>query len=93
MNTTIIFPEDENEQTVLGLDMGSNSIGWFLQTVSANGMPKKIIAAGSRIFDNSRDPKTRVPLSVQKTPRKRLIYPPRQADYANQTFVQTLEGI
>ena len=66
MNTTIIFPEYENEQTVLGLDMGSNSIGWFLQTVSANGMPKKIIAAGSRIFDNSRDPKTRVPLSVQK---------------------------
>lgn len=52
--------------TVFGFDMGTNSIGWCIQTVGSDGLTKKVLGMGSRIFDNSRDPKTHVPLSVTK---------------------------
>lgn len=46
--------------------MGANSIGWCAQIIDKNGITKEILGMGARIFDNSRDPKTRVPLSVER---------------------------
>ncbi len=46
--------------------MGANSIGWCAQIIDKNGITKEILGMGVRIFDNSRDPDTRVPLSVER---------------------------
>ena len=55
----------ENKK-VFGFDMGANSIGWCAQIIDKNGITKEILGMGVRIFDNSRDPDTRVPLSVER---------------------------
>ena len=55
----------ENKK-IFGFDMGSNSIGWCVQTIGENGITSEILGLGTRIFDNSRDAKTRVPLSVER---------------------------
>lgn len=47
----------------LGLDLGTNSIGWAIIEVDENGNPIKIIAAGSRIFSNGRDPQSKSSLA------------------------------
>ena len=42
----------------LGLDLGTNSIGWCLLDLDDNGDPKSIFRAGARIFNDGRDPKS-----------------------------------
>jgi CRISPR-associated endonuclease Csn1 len=37
-------------KTILGLDLGTNSIGWALVEVDENNIPIRIIAMGSRII-------------------------------------------
>jgi CRISPR-associated endonuclease Csn1 len=46
--------------------MGSNSIGWILYELDSEDWPSKIVRAGSRIFSNSRNAKTNIPLSVER---------------------------
>ena len=40
---------------ILGLDLGTNSIGWALIEVNENNKPIRIIAMGSRIIPLSSD--------------------------------------
>lgn len=42
----------------LGADLGTNSLGWIALELGADGKPVGIIAAGSRIFGDGRDPKS-----------------------------------
>ncbi len=50
---------------ILGLDLGSNSIGWALLE-EHNGKPGKIIGLGSRIFTKSVEEKTPTPKNVKR---------------------------
>lgn len=45
----------------LGLDLGTNSIGWALIEYEDNQQPKKLIACGSRIFQEAVEAKTGAP--------------------------------
>ncbi|MDB5658473.1 MAG: type RNA-guided endonuclease Cas9 [Cypionkella sp.] len=49
----------------LGLDIGTNSIGWWLYEI-ANGQPIAVIDAGARIFSDGRDAKTGASLAVDR---------------------------
>jgi CRISPR-associated endonuclease Csn1 len=50
---------------ILGLDLGSNSIGWALLEEN-NGKPDKIINMGSRIFTKAVEEKTPTPKNVKR---------------------------
>jgi CRISPR-associated endonuclease Csn1 len=50
----------------LGLDMGTNSIGWCVYALDANGAPQKIVRMGARIFQDGRDPKTLTSLAASR---------------------------
>ncbi|MDP3007799.1 MAG: type II CRISPR RNA-guided endonuclease Cas9 [Methylococcales bacterium] len=50
---------------ILGLDLGSNSIGWALLEAH-EGKPDKIIQIGSRIFTKAVEEKTPVPKNVKR---------------------------
>ena len=50
----------------LGLDIGTNSIGWWLYAQDAQGNPTKTIDAGVRIFADGRDPKSKASLAVDR---------------------------
>ena len=50
---------------VLGLDLGSNSIGWALLETN-DGRPHKIIDLGSRIFNKAVEDKTPTPKNVTR---------------------------
>lgn len=52
----------------LGADLGANSLGWAAIELSAavNGKPLSILAAGSRIFSDGRDPKSGASLAVDR---------------------------
>lgn len=50
---------------ILGLDLGSNSIGWALLKES-NGKPYEIINIGSRIFTKATEDKTPTPKNVKR---------------------------
>ena len=52
--------------TRLGLDVGSNSIGWALLGLNEEQKPYKIIASGVRIFSDGRDPKTKATLAAER---------------------------
>lgn len=49
----------------LGLDIGTNSIGWWLYRLEA-GRPVSIIDSGVRIFSDGRDPKSKNALAVDR---------------------------
>ena len=49
----------------LGLDLGTNSIGWCALTLE-EGKPKDILDMGVRIFHDGREPKTGESLAVQR---------------------------
>ncbi len=49
----------------LGLDIGTNSIGWWLYATET-GRPNSIIDAGVRIFSDGRDPKSGSSLAVDR---------------------------
>lgn len=50
----------------LGIDLGSNSLGWCALALDDENRPICIIAAGSRIFSNGRDPQSHVSLAVDR---------------------------
>ncbi len=50
----------------LGLDIGTNSIGWWLYAQDAEGNPTKTIDAGVRIFADGRDPKSKESLAKDR---------------------------
>lgn len=49
----------------LGLDIGTNSIGWWLYSVGA-GQINGVVDGGVRIFSNGRDPKSKTSLAVDR---------------------------
>ncbi|MDG2533846.1 type II CRISPR RNA-guided endonuclease Cas9 [Sphingomonas sp. HITSZ_GF] len=50
----------------LGCDLGTNSLGWAALQLDDEGKPCGIIAAGSRIFSDGRDPKSGASLAVDR---------------------------
>ncbi len=50
----------------LGLDLGTNSIGWTLLKLTEEGTPESIVKMGVRIFSDSRDAKTKASLAVAR---------------------------
>ena len=50
----------------LGLDLGTNSIGWAMLALNQENQPYKILDAGVRIFSDGRNPKTKEPLAVAR---------------------------
>lgn len=50
----------------LGLDLGTNSLGWVAVELSGEGRPTGILAIGSRIFSDGRDAKSGASLAVDR---------------------------
>jgi CRISPR-associated endonuclease Csn1 len=50
----------------LGLDLGTNSIGWCLLNLNSEGEPTSIFRAGVRIFSDGRDPKSLTSLKATR---------------------------
>ena len=61
----------------LGLDLGTNSIGWAVYSLDNDNTPLELADMGVRIFSDGRDPKTKEPLAVERRTargQRRLIY-------------------
>lgn len=54
------------EKTILGLDIGTNSVGWALVSADENLEPKKIINCGVRIFEKPVNAKDQTPLNASR---------------------------
>ena len=68
---------NKNQKYRLGLDLGTNSIGWCIYSLDGNNTPEALIDMGVRIFSDGRDPKTKEPLAVERrTARglRRILY-------------------
>ncbi len=50
----------------LGGDLGANSLGWCAVELNESGAPFRLIALGSRIFSDGRDPKSKQSLAVDR---------------------------
>jgi CRISPR-associated endonuclease Csn1 len=50
----------------LGLDVGTNSLGWCALALDAEGRPTEILDIGVRIFHDSRDPKSGTSLALER---------------------------
>lgn len=50
----------------LGVDVGTNSIGWAILNLNKDSQPDSICAMGSRIFSDGREPKTQASLAVAR---------------------------
>lgn len=50
----------------LGVDLGTNSLGWAIIELDINRSPCHLIAAGSRIFSDGRDAKSGTSLAVER---------------------------
>lgn len=50
----------------LGLDLGSNSLGWVVVGLGPDGVPRAILKAGVRIFPDGRNPKDGSSLAVTR---------------------------
>lgn len=50
----------------LGLDLGTNSLGWVALELSSEGRPFHILSVGSRIFSDGRDAKSGASLAVDR---------------------------
>ncbi|MET4897769.1 type II CRISPR RNA-guided endonuclease Cas9 [Sphingomonadaceae bacterium jetA1] len=50
----------------LGVDLGANSLGWAALTLDRGGNPVSVLAIGSRIFSDGRDPKSGASLAVDR---------------------------
>ena len=50
----------------LGLDIGTNSIGWCLLNLDDSGDPISIFKTGVRIFNDGRDPKSLTSLKANR---------------------------
>ena len=49
----------------LGLDIGTNSIGWWLYSTQ-DGAVTSVVDGGVRIFSDGRDPKSKASLAVDR---------------------------
>ncbi|MGJ5242797.1 type II CRISPR RNA-guided endonuclease Cas9, partial [Bradyrhizobium oligotrophicum] len=47
-------------------DLGTNSLGWAVIELDERNAPCRIVAAGSRIFSDGRDPKSKASLAVER---------------------------
>ncbi|MBI1360427.1 MAG: type II CRISPR RNA-guided endonuclease Cas9 [Alphaproteobacteria bacterium] len=56
----------------LGLDIGTNSIGWCLIGYSDDGIADQIKAIGVRIFSDGRDPKSKSSLAVARREKRAM---------------------
>ena len=56
----------------LGLDIGTNSIGWCVLRLDENDQPIGIIRAGSRIFSDGRSPKTLASLAADRRAARQM---------------------
>tara|TARA_R110002110_G_scaffold194517_16_gene403502 strand:+ start:11385 stop:14636 length:3252 start_codon:yes stop_codon:yes gene_type:complete len=50
----------------LGLDLGTNSIGWWMVELDKDGIPCGSLGGGSRIFSDGRNPKDQSSLAVER---------------------------
>ena len=50
----------------LGLDLGTNSIGWSVYTLNADNVPETLEDMGVRIFSDGRNPKSKEPLALER---------------------------
>jgi CRISPR-associated endonuclease Csn1 len=50
----------------LGLDIGTNSIGWWLFAQDSQGNPVQVINGGARVFADGRDPKSKASLAADR---------------------------
>lgn len=50
----------------LGLDLGTNSIGWSVYALNADNEPEKLEDMGVRIFSDGRNPKSKEPLALER---------------------------
>ena len=50
----------------LGIDLGTNSLGWAALSLDEKGAPERVISLGSRIFSDGRDPKSGASLAVDR---------------------------
>jgi len=50
----------------LGLDVGSNSLGWFMVWLDEQGRPKELGPGGVRIYPDGRDPKSKTSNAVDR---------------------------
>ncbi|MGI9251615.1 MAG: type II CRISPR RNA-guided endonuclease Cas9 [Pseudohongiellaceae bacterium] len=50
----------------LGLDVGTNSLGWSVLELDGKGQPCRIEAAGARIFSEGRNPKSKATLAATR---------------------------
>lgn len=50
----------------LGLDLGTNSIGWCLLNLNSQGEPDRLIRLGARVFPDGRKPKDGTSLAVDR---------------------------
>jgi CRISPR-associated endonuclease Csn1 len=57
-------------KTILGLDLGSNSLGWSLLSADDAGQPTDIIDIGVRIFQKSVQEKTPTPKNQQRRTKR-----------------------
>jgi len=55
-----------SKQKILGLDLGSNSIGWALMESDSSGHISSLIDMGSRIFNKAVEDKTPTPKNVAR---------------------------
>ena len=58
-------PVNHNEKTVLGLDIGTNSIGWALVGLE-DSSPRKLIDSGVRIFNRAVEDKVPTPKNAKR---------------------------
>ena len=61
----------------LGLDLGTNSIGWAVYSLDEDNEPEKLEDLGARIFSDGRNPKSKEPLAVERRTargQRRIIY-------------------
>lgn len=71
----------------LGLDLGTNSIGWSVFSLDENKNPEELVDMGVRIFSDGRNPKTKEPLAVERRnarSQRKIIY--RRKLRRKQTF-------
>lgn len=50
----------------LGLDLGTNSIGWFITEINESGEFTKLVDGNSRLFHDGRDPKSKTSNAVKR---------------------------
>lgn len=56
----------------LGLDVGTNSLGWAVLELDGEGVPCAILAAGSRIFSDGREPKSKSTLAADRRQARQM---------------------